>query len=68
MDAENSKAMLFSIIEECPTGDPLETCPIVPLRKLSEEGRIEVVERVGQEITEQLLAYHEDCMHQRQSS
>ena len=68
MDAGNAKAMLFSIVEECPTGDPLETCPIAPLRKLSMDDRTEVLERVGQDITEQLLAFHEDCMVERRSS
>ena len=68
MYLEIIKAKLLSLLVECPTGDPLETCPIGPLRKLSMEDRVEVVDRVGREIAEQLLAYHEACMHEGRSS
>ena len=68
MYSENARERLISIISECPTGDPLETCPVAPLRELSTEAWTEVVARIGQDITEQLLAYHEACMNERRSS
>ena len=68
MYSENAKERLVSIIAECPAGDPIETCPVAPLRKLSMEDRTEVVDRVGRDMTEQLLAYHEACMNERRSS
>ncbi len=67
MCPENTKARLLSLLVECSMGDPLETCPINPLRKLSMEDRIEVAKRAVPEIAEQLLVRHEACMHKRQN-
>jgi hypothetical protein len=64
---EMTKARLLSLFVECPTGNPLVTCPMSPLRKLPMEDRIEVSEKAGPEIIEKLLTYHEACMHKRRN-
>ena len=68
MSPENAKSWLRSLFMECPSGEPLESCPAKEIRNLSVEDRMKIVRGVNIETAEKILKYHEACLHKRKNS
>lgn len=60
------KSKYLGLIFNCPYGQELENCPLIPLRKLDIDKRVQCWESLTREELIKILEHHKQCLLNRE--
>jgi hypothetical protein len=66
MYSNHKRSWLLGLFVECPYGDETERCPSKEIRKLSLDDRLQIAERVSNDVVDRFLERHRVCMTARE--
>ncbi len=62
---EQKRSWVKELLIECPTGNPLDNCPLWDLRALPNDERLKFADGMDESHLDVIISYHRQCLYKR---